>query len=180
MKLIDMEEAPLAIREQAWTLYTESFPDYERRSRQAHHAATEDAEFRSKIAVGDNGELIALLFYWIHEGLLFIEHIAVDHSMRGNNIGSKLISELRAKHSDETVILEIDPPIDEISKRRLEFYQRLGFVENDFQYVHPSYARGDNALPHNLVIMSHKRKLTDEEFAEFKDYLYNTILTYIG
>ena len=50
------------------------------------------------------------------------------------------------------VILEIDPPVDDISIRRLHFYERLGFVANPYQYIHPSFRKP--FTPHRLVLMS--------------------------
>lgn len=178
IRFINFEDASLAMREEIWTLYRDSFPQYERRSRQAHHAALNDTVFRSEIAVNDKGELLGLLFYWIDGNMLFIEHIAVNPAMRGQNIGSEIIEGLVSAHAEKSIILEIDPPQDEISIRRQAFYERLGFVVNDYEYIHPSYAKGDKAHPHPLVIMSYGRKISEKEFDDFKEFLFDTLLKY--
>ncbi len=37
------------------------------------------------------------------------------------------------------VVLEIDPVVDEVSTRRLEFYENLGFRESPFRHTCPKY-----------------------------------------
>ena len=37
---------------------------------------------------------------------------------------------------EKTIILEIDPPSDDISIHRKSFYERCGFKENAFSHVH--------------------------------------------
>jgi hypothetical protein len=72
------------------------------------------------------------------------------------------------------VILEIDPPVDSISIRRKDFYLRLGFHENKYQHYHPAY-RKQNA-PHELVILSYPRNISDMEYTKFNEYLKKTIM----
>lgn len=57
--------------------------------------------------------------------------------MRNKQYGQKTLS-LLAKQG-KTLILEIDPPKDDISKRRKGFYERCGFTENFFTHIHPPY-----------------------------------------
>jgi len=72
------------------------------------------------------------------------------------------------------VILEIDPPVDPISIRRKNFYMRLGFQENNYQHKHPAY-RKEN-LPHELIIMSFPKSISEAEYMEFNEYLKKTIM----
>ncbi len=71
-------------------------------------------------------------------------------------------------------MLEIDPPEDERSERRLRFYERLGFVRNDYPYVHPSYRRPFS--PHPLVLMSYPGPLDREAARGFADFVRERIL----
>mgnify|MGYP006974553350 FL=1 len=72
--------------------------------------------------------------------------------------------------------MEIDPPEDEISVRRLHFYQRLGFVENPQEYIHPSFRKPFHA--HRLVLMSRPGPLTNEEARDFADFVRERVLRY--
>ena len=74
------------------------------------------------------------------------------------------------------VILEIDPPEDEISIRRLHFYERLGFTANPHEYTHPSFRRPFH--PHRLVLMSRPGALSDDEARRFADFIRERVLRY--
>lgn len=160
-------------------LYDKSFPWYENRSRDSHMKAMDDNEFYTDVAVDDNGNLLALLFYWIHGNILFGEHVAVNPEVRGQNLGSRLLQKWIADNPGKIVLLEIDPPEDDISIRRLRFYERLGFVMNDIEYTHPSFYTGEKAHPHCLMLLSHGKRLSDSDYAEYEQFMRSTILKYI-
>ena len=56
-------------------------------------------------------------------------------SCGGRRYGAKALEELG--RDGKTVVLEIDPPVDEIARRRQGFYQRCGFAVNPYPHVHP-------------------------------------------
>ena len=74
------------------------------------------------------------------------------------------------------VILEIDPPVDDISIRRRHFYERLGFVANPYEYIHPSFRKP--FTPHQLILMSYPGPLTYDEARGFADFVRETVLGY--
>ena len=75
---------------------------------------------------------------------------------------------------DKPVILEIDQPVDEISRRRQAFYKRAGFATNSHAHVHPPY-RPENP-GHALVVMSRPLPLTKGEYAAFAAYLSDVVM----
>lgn len=162
--------------EQVWRLYVDSFPEWERRRISSHSRASEDDDFHTYISI-ENGNLQGLVFYWEHDSVIYVEHLAVNPLMRGKGIGSQIIKGLMEENPESTFILEIDPPLDDISKRRSTFYERLGFIANDFDYIHPSYTK--NGKPHELRIMSYPKALSNEEFERFKEYLATRVMKYI-
>ncbi len=178
MKFIDFHETNPDLREAVWELYEDSFPEHERRSRTAQSMAFGNSGSHGRIAIGDEGELLALLFYWIEGDILYVEFLAVNPQMRGRNLGSRIVERLLELYPDKLVILEIEPPEDEMTVRRLNFYRRLGFQPNDYEYTHPSYHTGEKAHPHPLTIMSHGRTLSQNEFDRFKAFIDGVILSY--
>lgn len=177
MELIDIIPSESKLWEQTWRLYNESFPECERRRISSHHRAVDDPRFYTKVAL-ENGNLLGLLFFWrIDDQRIYIEHIAVNPSMRGRNIGSTLLSTFLKQNSDAVVILEIDPPLDEISVRRLGFYQRLGFNNSGIIYKHPSYQK--KGQEHDLLILSYPGTITESEFEEFRVFLRDEVLKYV-
>lgn len=162
-----------------WRVYEQSFPTKERRSARAHACAQTDSDFTTVAAFDSDGNFAALLFYWEYDNTVYVEHLAVNPVMRGRNVGSRLMSDFLASVAPRTVVLEIEPPEDEMSRRRKKFYQRLGMVACDFDYVHPSFASGENARPHPLVLMSYPEALTSEQYDRFVEYMRKRVLRYI-
>lgn len=176
MELLRVSPAGSKLWDQVWRLYTDSFPEYERRRISSHARACEDGQFNTCIAV-DNGNLLALLFYWKYDEYVYIEHIAVLPALRGRNIGSSLLAEFITQNKDKKIILEIDPPVDDISKRRLAFYERIGFRNDEYSYIHPSYTK--NGQKHELHILTYPESITEEEFGKFKQFMEERVLKYI-
>ena len=74
----------------------------------------------------------------------------------------------------KTVILEIDPPVDDISRRRREFYFRCGYRENPYAHVHPAYQAGNAG--HELVLLSCPETISEGKCARFQAYLKETVM----
>lgn len=75
---------------------------------------------------------------------------------------------------DKPVILEIDQPVDEISRRRQAFYKRAGFATNSHAHVHPLYCPENPG--HALVVMARPHPLTKGEYAAFAAYLSDVVM----
>lgn len=157
----------------AWQIYTASFPHNEQWREADYGRAFGDPAFTAA-GVWTPEQLIGILFYWKGEGFHYVEHLAVSPALRGQNVGSAMLKEFCARVGE--VILEIDPPVDEISIRRLHFYERLGFRENPYEYIHPSFNRPFH--PHKLVLMSYPDALTDEKARLFADFVREVVLRY--
>lgn len=158
--------------DEAWRLYESSFPACERWDESAYDQAFADPAFAADgVWLGET--FVGLLFHWSHDAFDYIEHLAVSPLRRGQSLGSRILD---AFCQNRRVILEIDPPEDEISIRRLHFYQRLGFVSNPHPYIHPSFRRPFH--PHRLVLMSRPGTLSDEEARRFADFIREHVLRY--
>ena len=73
-----------------------------------------------------------------------MEHFCVRPELRGRRYGAKALEELG--RDGKTVVLEIDPPVDDIARRRQGFYQRCGFAVNPYPHVHPPTGRSTRAM----------------------------------
>ncbi len=177
MKLIEISPSDSKIWSEVWDVYISSFPDYERRGVISHKSASENDAFNTTIAIDEAGNFLALLFYWRCKELIYIEHLAVNPQNRGANIGTKIMKAFIQENKDCTVVLEIEPPISDITKRRLSFYKRLGFCENKYEYTHPSYAKVH--FIHRLDILSYHKELSQLEYENFCEFISKVILSYI-
>lgn len=157
----------------AWELYEQAFPYNERWSPEGYDRALADPLFEAD-GIWRGEELIGLLFHWDAGGYRYVEHLAVSPALRGQNMGSEALAAFCRKVG--RVILEIDPPVDDISIRRQHFYERLGFVTNPYEYIHPSFRRP--FTPHKLVLMSYPAAITYEEARGFADFVRENVLRY--
>ena len=157
---------------EAWALYEVSFPDCERWDAAGYDRAFSDPHFEAD-GIWRGDEFIGILFHWNAGNYDYVEHLAISPRLRGQNMGSKALS---AFCQGRRVILEIDPPVDDISIRRRHFYERLGFITNPYEYIHPSFRRPFN--PHQLILMSYPTALTYEEARDFADFIRERVLLY--
>ena len=157
---------------EAWELYENSFPACERWNANDYDRAFRDPLFEAD-AIRCDGRFAGILFHWRGDGFHYVEHLAVSPLLRGQNIGSRTLA---AFCEGRRVILEIDPPEDEISVRRLGFYRRLGFHDCPLEYVHPSYSRPFE--PHRLVLMGYPTPLDVREARTLADFVRKEVLRY--
>ena len=156
--------------EQAMQLYARSFPLHEQRQEKSQRQILSDPLFHADALVQD-GQFSGLIFWWELDGMRYVEHFAIDTALRGQGVGSR---SLRSFLQGEPVVLEIDPPMDEASRRRERFYHALGMQSNPFAHYHPPYRPQTPA--HELVVLSSPRPLTEPEYCRFSDLLKNRVM----
>lgn len=159
--------------ESVWTLYEESFPVAERRKMGDHLRACGDDRF-FPLSAWEGGELIGLMFFWEWDSYRYLEHLAVNPTLRGHGYGSQLLRHLR--DSAHTIILEIDPLSNELSVRRLQFYERSGYTLTPYRFVHLPYRLDANAQ--ELLILSYPRMITKEQHNNFQRFLNEEVIRY--
>jgi GNAT superfamily N-acetyltransferase len=125
-------------------LYLDSFPKEERREFSALPGILHVSKMHfCAVLAGD--ELSGMVVYWKFEKYLYLEHLAVIPGKRGAGIGSQILSLLQNEGCP--ILLEVEIPFDEASKKRVEFYSRAGFNQLDISYLQPPYRQGERLLP---------------------------------
>lgn len=173
-----MERMPITGPDSPWftpamELYRAAFPHHEQRTDRDQLRAMEDPAFHCD-AIVEGGAFLGLIFYWISGAFCYVEHFAMAPTVRGRRLGGRALEAFCAEQG--TVVLEIDPPVDELSQRRRGFYRRLGFAENPWPHRHPAYRAG--IPPHPLVVMTWPRAFRREEYESFARYLRGTVMAY--
>lgn len=153
-------------------VYTGSFPIHEQRNEAQQTEAFDDRHY-NLILKTDEDRVISFIGYWDFKSYVYIEHLAVNPELRGQNKGSELLEDF-AKFALKPVILEIDPPTDQISKKRLNFYERLDYKTNPYIHFHPAYR--EELVPHELIVLSRNKELTKGEYYDFYDDLCNIVM----
>lgn len=156
---------------EAMALYRKSFPSHEQRKDASQKAALNFEEYHFDL-IYDEDIFVGIMLYWETNAFLYVEHFCVRPELRGKSYGQKALEELGKKR--KTVILEIDPPTEEISIRRKGFYERAGYRENPFAHVHPPYHPENPGHP--LVVMSFPNLLREAEYEAFNTYLKSRVM----
>lgn len=159
--------------DRAVRLYAASFPLHEQRLPEDQAAVLGQAAYHFA-TLWDGADFCGLLLYWAAPGFFYVEHFAIEPQLRGKGYGAAALRALCARGMP--VILEIDPPIDEVSRSRLHFYEKLGFVQNGFAHVHPPYRPG--FAGHALRVLSFPGALTPELYGDFFRYLRDTVMSH--
>lgn len=139
--------------------YETAFPADERRSADALLALLPEPDMHLCGLVAME-ELVGFMLYWQWDDILFLEHFAIDPNRRGQQYGQAAMACLR-ELPHRYLVLEVERPADEISQRRIRFYERQCFVVNPFDYEQPPYRPGFASIP--MRIMS-APALTEAEY----------------
>ena len=131
--------------------YEESFPPEERRNFDSLIDLFPYPDMHL-CALVQTGQPVGFINYWQwpDAGVLFIEHFAIDPDRRGQQLGQKALAQVLGIPA-AYYILEVELPTDELSKRRIRFYERQGFLVNNFPYAQPPYRPENPPIPMKLL-----------------------------
>ena len=141
-----------------------AFPSQERRNADLQRVYTDNKSNFHTHVILNNYNPVGLLTYWKFEGFILIEHFAIHEKERNKGIGREVITYLK-QTEQKMIILEAEEPVDEISKRRIDFYQRQGFILQDIPYKQPPYRENDEWFPMKLMTLHETKYLSSLERA---------------
>lgn len=152
-------------------LYDSAFPRYEQRSYSGRQKVLVHDDYHLYYLTDDE-EFVGFIGSWKINDYFYIEHLAISPTLRGQGYGQKVLKQFCFEVNN--VILEIDPVIDEVSQKRLSFYQHCGFKRNNYQHFHPSYYP-ENA-PHELEILTFPVEICQQIYQLFNDKLQTVVM----
>lgn len=158
--------------DQIYSIMVESFPADERRSYIDAKEDLWDSRHFIDVVYDGNETVIAYISLWDLDSCLFVETFAVSPSHRNDGLGGRMLEELRAQY-DKRIALEVELPEDDLTRRRIGFYQRHGFSYNRYPYALPPIGFGKKAVP--LRIMATGGPLKETEFIQIKEELYQEV-----
>lgn len=114
-----------------------------------------------------------ILSYYDGGEFTFIDYFAIDGNQKGRGFGSKMLKYF-LEMVNKQVILEVEHPEDEQSRRRIAFYQRNDLILND-QYDY--YVPPVRNLKHRLYfhLMSYPKVITETDFNIFYPKILNLV-----
>lgn len=158
--------------ERIYELMQQAFPPEERRTFDDLCGEFSNSEFFC--VCEENDGLQGFMTCWDLGEFIYIEHFAVQKNLRGNGLGSRMLNSLLQAAEGRIVILEAEPKnLSEMAQRRMDFYGRLGFCENDYYYIQPPLS--DGQPPVELKILSSHRTLSEGEFLSARNLLYTHV-----
>jgi ribosomal protein S18 acetylase RimI-like enzyme len=154
-------------------LWKASFPESERRPEALQlWQTTHNPLFRNCLIASDDTP-VGMLSYWTFSAaqpaFRYIEHFAIHSSLRGKALGGQAL-DVFLKQSRLPVVLEVErydlsavdkdnistitssAPDLSLSRRRVAFYERHGFVRWNADYMQPPYGTELPALPLWLMV----------------------------
>lgn len=115
----------------------------------------------------ENDQVVGFIALWQFDGFAFVEHFVIYEKYRNKGLGAKALDAV--KNNFGSVVLEVEPPEGDMASRRFAFYQRQGFVPNDYPYMQPSYRKNGNEV--RLILMSYPNALIDAKHAVSEIYI---------
>lgn len=144
LNVIKLQATQGAVFDATKAIFEESFPLNERRPIDSvYHVLRYEDRFSCYVMsastrVTKDMVVIGFISEWEFDDFIYIEYLAVKEELRGQGHGSILLDKLLAD-ADKPVVLEVEHPKDELSTRRVHFYERRGFKVQPEDYVQPSY-----------------------------------------
>lgn len=130
--------------------YTESFPEEERRAFPLLLDLLADSPYFRLYLLTVKGQYVGFITVWQFERFTYVEHFAIDPVARSGGIGAAAMRQ-QLEQVQQPVVLEVEPPEDDLTRRRVGFYERLGFVLDEHPYQQPPYREGDPWLDLRLM-----------------------------
>ena len=120
-------------------IYTTSFPPSERRefdelSKQLN------SPYNILFKITYDHLTVGMASLWNFYDFVYLEHLAIDSGMWGNGMGTQTMKILLTQYQ-KPFILEIEPPTDTLTEKRVQFYTKLGFVLLPDMYMQPAYSK---------------------------------------
>ena len=150
----------------------EAFPPDERRPAAAQRALLSDPDYTPLLVCGEDGEVLGFITLWDVGAYAFIEHFAVAPEHRGAGLGSRILR-MTVERTEKPLCLEVEPPLTDIARRRIAFYERGGFTLNEYPYEQPAYAPDRASVP--LMIMTLGGGIDRETFEQVRIALYRRV-----
>ena len=155
-----------------WDIYSTSFPHNERRVSNQQTEVFKKREYQVDIYLFDN-HIVGFIAFWTTKDFIFIEHLAIATEVRSKGLGSAILKPF-IEREPIPVILEIEPPINDLTRRRLKFYESLGFIRNDHLHFQPPYHPEDQPL--KFEILTYPLQISADLYFQFSQYQKDTVM----
>lgn len=170
--MINLEDISTASSHYEWTekLWIDSFPVDERRDTCIQRKNIDsNPKFRCKVALNGYDEPIGFITIWDLGLFIYCEHFATAPKIRGKGFGTEIIRMVTSFYG-KPLVLEVEMPENELSRRRIRFYERCGLrLWKSGLYTQPPYRPGGNPVP--MMLMATDGLTEAKDFNQIVDIL---------
>lgn len=162
--------------ERIFPILEEAFPVTELRTREKQAELLEKEKYRLFGFSDEEGEDFAVIAAWeLAEDFIYLEHFAVAKEKRNGGAGGRILEAFLDWYGRDAV-LEVEVPEDELTKRRVGFYERHGFHFNAYPYLQPPMRKGQDMLP--LRLMTRPEKIEEETYLRYRKLIHENVYQY--
>lgn len=172
LELIPITDKTNPLLEEIEKTYNESFPPEERREFFLVKELIENQGLFSMLAIVKNNNYVGFFTIWHFADFSYGEHFALNSSARNGGIGGEAFK-MVLERTTHPFILEVELPNDEMSTRRIGFYQRLGLELDSHTYYQPPYRKGEEGL--EMRLMKYGNIDLDKDFDKVKSIIYRYV-----
>ena len=151
-------------------LLVASFPSDEYRSLKEQRTFTRERENFHMNIIYSSTTPVGIISYWKFDTFTYVEHFAILPTLRNCGYGTAAIKKLIEK--ERSVVLEVEMPTDDTSRRRIDFYRRCGLSLCEKEYIQPAYRADSNEIP--MQLMSCRVEI-DKNFEHIKSNIYREV-----
>jgi len=160
--------------DEIFPLLEAAFPVTELREKEDQRMLLQEECYCLYGARKENG-FAAVFAVWEIEDFLYIEHFAVKEDCRNGGYGGMLLDRLLAEKG-RPAVLEVEVPEEELTRRRVGFYERHGLIYNDYPYLQPPLRKGNALLP--LRLMTKPEAIDEKTYERYKKSIYRIVYKY--
>lgn len=163
----------LKYKDFAQNVYNEAFPVEERWD---FNLILKDNNNYKFYAILDGDIPVGITMIWEFSDFNFIEYLAIDKKLRGKNYGSKILPQILDSLKDKLIVIEVEPyNLNEIAKKRIDWYLNYNFILADYDYNMPCINEEKEAGTMKMKIMTTKKIKDKEEHDKITNYLYRNV-----
>ena len=148
---------------EAWQLYEDAFPIEERRLLDDQSLVLQNEEYHFDVLINNN-QFMGFILWWDFDTNRYIDHFATAVAQRNQGLGKTILNSF-IESSNKPIILEVELPICNLNKRRIQFYKNVGFKQNQHPYKMPPLRKGYPAV--ELLLMTYPNSISVKEMALF-------------
>lgn len=142
-------------------LFISSFPIDERRDLPDQRRNIDSNNDFTLLLAEDNGTPVGFFAIWDFGSFSYGEHFATDPDFRNKGYGGEILR-LILDRLQHPLILEVELPDNDLSRRRIDFYRRNGFkLLDDHPYIQPPYRNGGASLQMHLMVYNPQKTNLD-------------------